>query len=181
MRRMMALLTLAAVAGCAGGSKQPPLPEGDWEVTVISQGDTVSVPAGSEGPVGAAPDRRSEPGASVPAAEAEAASDSLPDKPLPPRDRLADNEPPALGERDYTYGYRIQVLAASSMIQAEQEAARADSLLALPQYVEYEPPFYKVRLGNFLLKEDAESVLAREVREHYEHAWVVQTLVLRPR
>jgi len=87
--------------------------------------------------------------------------------------------PAPTSTEDFVFGYRIQLLATSSMMLAEGEMGRADSLFNWPTYVEYEPPFYKVRIGDFYSKNDAETVRSN-VQPDFPEAWVVQTMVRRP-
>lgn len=178
-----------AASGCGGGARPQVGPEGPWEVTVISGGDTTAVPTGDGDPAAArvvgvdeslgegewevtveAPGEVS--GSSAPAPEG-----AEPGKPSPPRSEPAPDD----GKVSFTYGYRLQILATSSMVLAETESARADSLFDLPVYVEYEPPFYKVRLGDFLTRDDATAALGANVQRHYEKAWVTETMVRRPK
>lgn len=199
----------AALFGCGGGpSPRPAVDEGPWEVTVISGEDTVAVPTEEEPGkpgvgrvVGIDPsavdaewevtvegdvseERRagaaaSSGAASTPAAEPAREAESPASAATKPRAPRAPGE--SLDTEAFTFGYRIQLLATSSLVLAEQEAARADSLLAQPVYVEYEPPFYKVRVGDFLIRDDAQTALADEVSRRYEQAWLTETMVRRPR
>jgi len=136
--------------GCGGGPKPNAEPTAGWEVTVVANGDTVDVTDDGKVPLA----------------------------PYPPTDAAA--APTAsFAPGDYVYGYRIQLLATSSMKLAEGELGRADSLFTWPTYVEYEPPFYKVRLGDFYTKGDAETVRT-DIQPQYPEAWVVQTMVPKP-
>jgi hypothetical protein len=56
-------------------------------------------------------------------------------------------------------GFRVQVYASNRQQVAKNEALmlqqRVEPLLEVPVYALSEPPFWKVRIGNFLTREDA--------------------------
>ena len=167
---MVAALIL--VVGCGGGGDKPPNADvagTPWEVSVES-------PLGSDG-VNLSAD-------SLEAATSDT-SDSL--SGLPIRDPSAAI-PPAPREtiqvpdpKDFTEGWRVQLSANSTLADADGRARGARAKFTEPVYVEYEPPFYKVRVGDFLTRPEAESMATRARAEGYEGAWVVETLVLRPK
>lgn len=76
-------------------------------------------------------------------------------------------------------GYRIQIFSASSQEAAEQVQAQARTKLGRQDvYIEFEPPFFKVRIGNFRTQKEAEAQL-RTVKQHgYDTPFVVQTKIL---
>ena len=75
-------------------------------------------------------------------------------------------------------GYRVQIFSASNQQAAEQAQARARNLLGRDDvYVEFEPPFFKVRIGNFRTREEAKK-LVRVVKQHgYHTSFPVQTQI----
>ena len=77
-------------------------------------------------------------------------------------------------------GWRVQIDAYQSMATAEAAAAKARQRFTEPVYVAYEAPFYKVRVGDFLIKDDARHMANRAKAENYAKAWVVEDLVMRP-
>jgi hypothetical protein len=77
-------------------------------------------------------------------------------------------------------GFRIQIL----FTQEIDEAATARETLndKLPDewsYVVYEPPYYKVRVGNFMERSDANPVLKAIVSMGYKDAWIVPDRVIK--
>jgi hypothetical protein len=187
--RLAAVALTALVLGCGGGPQpngQIAGEPGPWEVKVVNAwGDTTDVPTLP----GGAPIDDSEVDAEALAAGIAA---------YPTADRQADSGAPATGlaaplpestpaeaprERtidDFTFGYRIQLMATSSMLLAEEEQQKADALFAYSAYVEYEPPFYKVRLGDFLSRDEAQRALDGAVRSRYDKAWIAETMVVKP-
>jgi len=70
--------------------------------------------------------------------------------------------------------YSVQIGAFYSAAGANKRKARASSLLDKPVYVEYIPPYYKVRVGDFATKEEAESYKAVVIHYFYD-AFVTET------
>jgi cell division septation protein DedD len=79
--------------------------------------------------------------------------------------------------RQPVYGYRVQIFAFESLERAEAAAQEARVKLDLPVYVEYVPPYYKVRVGDFLIREEAEAVRDRLRISGYRDAFIVETLI----
>ena len=66
-------------------------------------------------------------------------------------------------------GYRVQVFSSNNQRTAKSEAFRIqkmveDSHLEAEIYVQYNPPFWKVRLGNFRTQEEAQLFKEEVVR-----------------
>jgi len=83
-----------------------------------------------------------------------------------------------LNRERYNVGYRIQVFASKDLKRAEEVKNEAERVTSLPAYIEFEDGLYKVRLGNFPLRDEA--IRARDLlKEHYRDCWIVQTTVTR--
>ncbi len=71
-------------------------------------------------------------------------------------------------------GFRIQIFATSSIDEANgakkgaEEKALRDSI-----YIVYDPPVYKVRIGDFATRLEANQHLSRLINIGYPDAWVV--------
>lgn len=70
--------------------------------------------------------------------------------------------------------YRVQVGAFYSNAGANKRKVRASSLFNKPVYVEYIAPYYKVRVGDFATKTEAESYKS-VVRSYFFDAFVAET------
>lgn len=71
-------------------------------------------------------------------------------------------------------GYRIQVFASSSIDEANGAKAIAIQRVQHDSvYVVYDPPVYKVRIGDYPTRLEANQQLARLVNIGYPDAWVV--------
>ncbi len=69
--------------------------------------------------------------------------------------------------------YRVQVGAFYSSAGANKRKTRASSLFNKPVYVEYIAPYYKVRVGDFASKSEAESYKS-VVRSYFFDAFVAE-------
>lgn len=75
-------------------------------------------------------------------------------------------------------GYRIQLISTPNLAEAIRIKAQADSLYSIPVYVDFEPPNYKVRIGNYLTNEDAEGMQQRLQQSGFKTAWVVPSKII---
>ncbi|MEW6684950.1 MAG: SPOR domain-containing protein [Candidatus Edwardsbacteria bacterium] len=74
-------------------------------------------------------------------------------------------------------GFRVQIFASSTMERAEQIAKEAGQRLGEKVYVEPTSPFFKVRVGNCLTKEEAEALRNKVRAIGYDQAFVVETVI----
>lgn len=73
-------------------------------------------------------------------------------------------------------GFRVQVFAASNRAAAESEMANVRDTLGQDDiYIESEPPYFKVRIGNFRTREAAEGFTERLQTYGYDTPFVVRT------
>ena len=76
-------------------------------------------------------------------------------------------------------GFRVQVFSASSRQAADEAQARARKALGRSDvYVEFEPPFFKIRVGNFATRDEAGALIAHAKKQGYETPFPVQTQIL---
>jgi hypothetical protein len=75
-----------------------------------------------------------------------------------------------------TQGYRIQAYATTNFKDAEKKKEDLLSVIDDPIYVVYDPPYYKIRAGNFEKEEQAKD-LKKVLEEMGNDAWVVQSKV----
>ncbi len=113
-----------------------------------------------------------------------ASQEELENIPAPPPVRpeaegWADTAPPPVPEPGArtTFGYRVQVYASATREGAERAAASARAALQEAVTVEYEAPFYKVRVGNCVTRHEAERLKERAVQEGYEGPFITETRV----
>ncbi|MDD3094832.1 MAG: SPOR domain-containing protein [Candidatus Neomarinimicrobiota bacterium] len=85
-----------------------------------------------------------------------------------------------LTEREYieTSGYRIQLISTQDRDEAMRVKAQADKNYELPVYVDFEPPNYKVRIGNFAKQEEAMRFQEIMQARGFKFAWVVPSKIV---
>lgn len=82
-----------------------------------------------------------------------------------------------------TQGFRVQLFSASTRQAAEEARSQAQNQLGRDDvFIDFEPPYFKVRIGNFKTREEAEKLLDLAQKKGFETPFVVQTQIrLSPR
>jgi hypothetical protein len=83
----------------------------------------------------------------------------------------------APGSGDYHYGFRIQIYATRDLEKARNVAESARQLFNEKTYIEYQEPLYKVRIGDYPTREQAERMLYKVTSSGFEDAWLVETTI----
>lgn len=73
--------------------------------------------------------------------------------------------------------YRIQLLTVDSYSDARRALAVAEEIFDLPVTLTYDQPYYKLRVGEFATKSDADSYLPKAKAAGYVNGWVLLTTV----
>lgn len=80
----------------------------------------------------------------------------------------------APAEAELAPGFRVQVNFTENVEQANKIKDEVSAILAdQPVYVVFETPYYKVRVGNFLTRPEANLTLRTLVERGYKDAWIV--------
>ena len=88
------------------------------------------------------------------------------------RTQIADAQP----ERAATSGFRVQIFSSSTRRSAENVQMEARIQLSREDvFINFESPYFKVRVGNSQTRNDAEVLLEEVKRKGYETAFIVQT------
>jgi len=74
-------------------------------------------------------------------------------------------------------GYRVQVLATRYFERAESLAVIMKNTVSDSVYVDFEAPNYKVRIGDFIDRDSAESLQQDLVQMGYNSAWILRTRI----
>ena len=74
-------------------------------------------------------------------------------------------------------GYRVQVLATRYFERAESLAVIMKNTVSDSVYVDFEAPNYKVRIGDFINRDSAESLQKDLVQMGYYSAWILRTRI----
>lgn len=72
---------------------------------------------------------------------------------------------------------RIQIHATEVFSDAKKEHRVAQEIFDQPVYLDYEVPYYKVRVGGFADRKEAENYLLKAKRAGYSNAWIVAVRV----
>lgn len=75
-------------------------------------------------------------------------------------------------------GYRIQLFATKDYYEAIAQRDDAVKKFTEEVYLDFEPPYYKVRIGNFTDKTAADEIKEFAKSAGYPDAWVIQTRVI---
>ena len=79
-------------------------------------------------------------------------------------------------ESDATSGFRVQIFSSSTRGSAENAQMQARVQLARDDvFIDFEPPYFKVRVGHFQTRNNAEILLEEVTKKGYETAFIVQT------
>jgi hypothetical protein len=83
-------------------------------------------------------------------------------------------------EQDFIQGFRIQLYSSTDVEAAQEVYNFADSLFTDQWiYVVYEVPFYKIRVGDFQTRPQANRIITEVLRRGFRDAWIVPDKVLR--
>ena len=94
-------------------------------------------------------------------------------------EELEEETTPVVSAPVTRQGYRVQIAAYRSEMQANGAADRARGSLGRSVYVQYIAPWYKVRVGNFINKYEANQY-RNQLRNttSYRDAWVVGSEII---
>jgi cell division protein FtsN len=77
-----------------------------------------------------------------------------------------------------TSGYRVQIFSSSTRHAAEESQTQASAQLNRDDvFIDFEPPYFKVRIGNFQARKDAEKFLDEAKKKGYETPFIVQAQI----
>ena len=74
-------------------------------------------------------------------------------------------------------GYRIQIFESTVSSIARAEAKRFQNILGDSIYIDFEAPLYKLRIGNFIERKNAERAIETIERLGAKDSWIVRTKI----
>ncbi len=89
--------------------------------------------------------------------------------------RIETNAGPEGGYSTENLGYRVQLIASPVREEAESVAELARGLFIERVYLEYIEPLYRIRIGDFTGKEEAEKIRDKAQELGFEDAWIVES------
>ncbi len=106
-------------------------------------------------------------------------------KPVPavPETALAVTSKPAVPDTSqrerpqYVQGFRVQIFASPDRQAAIEARQRAETVFGENVYLEFEAPYYKVRVGDCLSSVEAEKLLRKVRKKGYPDAFRVRTTI----
>lgn len=116
------------------------------------------------------------------------------EEPILPPAPIIEEEPPVVSAQPYVppvvtptpppspppatiLGFRIQIFASSTEKNASRVADDARASFTQNVYVQYGTPYYKVHIGDFLTKEEAQIVKHQALQLGYRGTFVVETMI----
>ncbi len=80
-------------------------------------------------------------------------------------------------ERIQVRGFRVQLISTRTEEEARSVMRNAVISFSHPVYREYDNPYYKIRVGDFLSRYEASKVQAEAIELGFHEAWVVRAMV----
>lgn len=84
-----------------------------------------------------------------------------------------DSTSSAVGPREL---YRVQIFTSRLYTEANRERALAEEIFNFPIHLDYEVPYYKLRVGDFHTRAEAEDMLSEIRAIGYRSAWVARVI-----
>ena len=96
-------------------------------------------------------------------------------RPTPAREPSVPVPPSAAPQR--ILGFRVQIFASNTEGNASRVAEDARGAFNEQVYIEYVAPYYKVRVGDYLTREEIEPLKNKALSLGYRGAFIVETMV----
>jgi cell division protein FtsN len=97
-----------------------------------------------------------------------------------PRDSTPPVAPAAVADSTAD-GFRIQIFASADRDVAQNARNAAAARLGMPAYLDLDAGVYKVRVGDYVSRDDASAALPKVRGQFYPDAWVVPARINVPR
>ncbi len=166
MKRMMFLTTLLFLALHFGCTPMPPMQEGQTVDLAEAERDFDPLAQDRERPI-VIGEQEGESGRS------EISQEDSQDPGF--QEKLSDPGRPGVAQ-----GYRVQIFLCDDLREASRMLAEARSKFEEQVYLEYDAPYYKVRVGDCQTEPDGEKLLKIARRFGYQEAWLVYTVISVP-
>ncbi len=93
---------------------------------------------------------------------------------LPPQLRTDTTQ---ISLNEMVQGFRVQVGVYMNLNYAIEISDKASGLLDESVYLDFDPPFYKVRVGDYFLRKDAMELLEKVIIKDFEDSFIIPTTV----
>ncbi|MFC1683763.1 SPOR domain-containing protein [Candidatus Zixiibacteriota bacterium] len=91
-----------------------------------------------------------------------------------------NDDPADPGRQMVTQGYRVQIFLSDDLREASRIMAEARERFEEEVYLEYDAPYYKVRVGDYGTESEGDGLLKIAQRLGYGDAWLVRTVISVP-
>ena len=91
-----------------------------------------------------------------------------------------NGDPAGPGRQLATQGYRVQIFLSDDLREASRIMAEARERFEEEVYLEYDAPYYKVRVGDCGTESEGKGLLKIAQRLGYGDAWLVRTVISVP-
>ncbi|MBD3346266.1 MAG: hypothetical protein GF401_14520 [Chitinivibrionales bacterium] len=81
------------------------------------------------------------------------------------------------GKKEIPNGFRVQCFASNQIDRARTEKKKLEIKLNKPVYIAFQDPYYKLLVGDFTSRNQAELILADLKNLGYDDAWIVRSKV----
>lgn len=99
-------------------------------------------------------------------------------QPPPAREPYVPEQPKVpVAAPQRVYGFRVQIFASNTEDNASRVAEDARGVFNEQVYIEYVAPYYKVRVGDYLTREEIEPLKNKALSLGYRGAFIVETMV----
>ncbi|HVP06461.1 MAG TPA: SPOR domain-containing protein [Candidatus Acidoferrum sp.] len=104
---------------------------------------------------------------------------SLDDKVTPSTQAFAQHhrEPSSPADTLYNQVFRVQLVTCETYGEGRIALRTAEEIFDQPVYMDYDVPYFKVRVGDFKTRAEAEAYQRKAVTAGYGNAWVVPVTV----
>ena len=175
-----AILLTGLIGACSAPPRAIPTPD---PTATAPQAPTSSLPAAPAEPYDLDAEGRFPPAPIVPPHPARGWRDTLDIAVAPSEPSRAAPAPAVAAEAQSASprsGYRVQVAACRTLDIAQGVRADVTAVSESPVYIEHEPPYYKVRVGDCSAKSDCNQLASQLRATGWESAWVVRTQIESP-
>lgn len=97
--------------------------------------------------------------------------------PMITEEPISPTPPPPTPAPATIIGYRVQIFASSTQQNASRVAGDARTTFGNAIYVDHVPPYYKVRVGNCITKQEADVLKGKAIKAGFRGAFVIETMI----
>ena len=92
---------------------------------------------------------------------------------------VSDEKAASSSQEEGIQGFRVQLLATKIEDQAREERRKAIFKFQERVYLDFESPYYKIRVGDCVTRKEADELKQKAVTVGFENPWIVQTKINR--